>query len=85
VNDPLPLPEGFAVGHWTEREAGTGCTVIIAPAGTRGAVEVRGGGTGTRELGVARPRPSTFPTVAPAPAPIRSRRGTPPPAASQAA
>jgi L-aminopeptidase/D-esterase-like protein len=50
VNDPLPLPEGFAVGHWTDLEARTGCTVLIAPAGTRGAVEVRGGGTGTREL-----------------------------------
>src|SRR3954465_482648 len=50
VNAPLPLPEGFAVGHWTDAEAGTGCTVVIAPAGTRGAVEVRGGGTGTREI-----------------------------------
>src|SRR3954453_5967473 len=46
----LPPPEGFAVGHWTDGEAGTGCTVILAPAGTRGGVEVRGGGTGTREL-----------------------------------
>ena len=45
-----PLPEGFAVGHWTESQARTGCTVILAPVGTRGAVEVRGGGTGTREL-----------------------------------
>lgn len=50
VNDPLPLPEGFTVGHWTDVESRTGCTVVIAPAGTRGAVEVRGGGTGTREL-----------------------------------
>jgi L-aminopeptidase/D-esterase-like protein len=50
VNDPLPLPEGYAVGHWTDLEARTGCTVVIAPEGTRGAVEVRGGGTGSREL-----------------------------------
>jgi L-aminopeptidase/D-esterase-like protein len=50
VNDPLPLPEGFAVGHWTNREAATGCTVVIAPPAARGGVEVRGGGTGTREL-----------------------------------
>jgi L-aminopeptidase/D-esterase-like protein len=50
ANDPLPLPEGFAVGHWTDLDAGTGCTVVIAPPGTRGGVEVRGGGTGTREL-----------------------------------
>src|ERR1019366_10381425 len=28
----------------------TGCTVVIPPPGTRGGVDVRGGGTGTREL-----------------------------------
>ena len=50
MTDPLSLPEGFTVGHWTDVESRTGCTVVIAPAGTRGAVEVRGGGTGTREL-----------------------------------
>src|SRR5213596_1143306 len=50
ASDPLPLPEGFVVGHWTDREARTGCTVVIAPPGTRGGVEVRGGGTGSREL-----------------------------------
>ncbi len=50
VSEPIPPPEGFAVGHWTDVEARTGCTVVIAPPGTRGAVEVRGGGTGTREL-----------------------------------
>jgi L-aminopeptidase/D-esterase-like protein len=50
VNDPFALPEGFSVGHWTDLESRTGCTVVIAPPGTRGAVEVRGGGTGTREL-----------------------------------
>ena len=50
MSDPLPLPEGFAVGHWTGLESETGCTVVIAPAGTRGGVDVRGGGTGTREL-----------------------------------
>ena len=38
----------FRVGHWTG--AGTGCTVIIPPPGTRGAVDVRGGGVGSREL-----------------------------------
>jgi L-aminopeptidase/D-esterase-like protein len=50
VNDVVSLPEGFAVGHWSDLESRTGCTVVIAPTGTRGAVEVRGGGTGTREL-----------------------------------
>jgi L-aminopeptidase/D-esterase-like protein len=50
VSDPLPLPAGFAVGHWTDLEARTGCTVVIPPVGSRGAADVRGGGTGTREL-----------------------------------
>jgi L-aminopeptidase/D-esterase-like protein len=44
------LPDGFCAGHWTDADAATGCTVILAPEG--GAVasgEVRGGGPGTRE------------------------------------
>ncbi len=47
---PGALPDGFSVGHWTDAEAATGCTVVLAPEG--GAVasgEVRGGGPGTRE------------------------------------
>jgi L-aminopeptidase/D-esterase-like protein len=48
--DLLPLPDGFRIGHWTDAGARTGCTVVIPPPGTRGSVEVRGGGTGTREI-----------------------------------
>jgi L-aminopeptidase/D-esterase-like protein len=44
------LPAGFRVGHWTDSRARTGCTVVLPPPGTRGSVDVRGGGTGTREL-----------------------------------
>lgn len=44
------LPQGFRVGHWTDANARTGCTVVLPPPGTRGSVDVRGGGTGTREL-----------------------------------
>ncbi len=44
------LPDGFLLGHWTDPDALTGCTVVLAPPGTRGSVDVRGGGTGTREL-----------------------------------
>jgi L-aminopeptidase/D-esterase-like protein len=51
----LPLPEGFAVGHWTDSEGRTGCTAVLAPPGTRGGVEVRGGGPGTRETDVIGP------------------------------
>jgi L-aminopeptidase/D-esterase-like protein len=50
VSDSLPLPEGFTVGHWTDPAEQTGCTVVIPPPGTRGGIDVRGGGTGTREI-----------------------------------
>ena len=50
MTDPLPPPDGFRIGHWTDAAARTGCTVVIPPPGTRGGVDVRGGGTGTREL-----------------------------------
>lgn len=50
MTDPVPLPDGYKVGHWSAADARTGCTVVIPPAGTRGGVDVRGGGTGSREL-----------------------------------
>ena len=46
VTDPPPLPEGFAVGHWSDLAGGTGCTVVIPPPGLRGGVCVHGGGPG---------------------------------------
>jgi L-aminopeptidase/D-esterase-like protein len=46
----IPLPAGFLVGHSTRPLADTGCTVVICPPGTHGGVDIRGGGTGTREL-----------------------------------
>jgi L-aminopeptidase/D-esterase-like protein len=55
VNGPLPMPEGFSVGHWGDAKARTGCTVVIAPPGSRGGVDVRGGGPGTRETDVVGP------------------------------
>jgi L-aminopeptidase/D-esterase-like protein len=53
--EPLPLPEGFAVGHWTDSARRTGCTAVIAPPGAIGGVDVRGGGPGTRETDVIGP------------------------------
>ncbi|WP_217912696.1 P1 family peptidase [Miltoncostaea marina] len=44
--------EGVAVGHWTDAGAATGCTVVIPPPGTVGAVEVRGGGPATRDVAI---------------------------------
>src|SRR5512143_2731318 len=42
--------EGFRVGHYTDREALTGCTVVLCPPHTRGSCEVRGSSPGSREL-----------------------------------
>jgi len=41
--------DGLRVGHWTSPGVVSGCTVILPPAGTLGAVAVRGGAPGTRE------------------------------------
>ena len=41
---------GFAVGHWTDDVGLTGCTVVVAPEGTVGSGEVRGGAPATREF-----------------------------------
>ncbi len=51
----LSPPQGFSVGHWTDAEARTGCTVVIAPPDSHGGVDVRGGGPGTRETDVIGP------------------------------
>jgi L-aminopeptidase/D-esterase-like protein len=45
----LPLPDGFAVGHWSDPEGLTGCTVVIPPPDAKGGVWIQGGGPGTRE------------------------------------
>lgn len=45
----ITLPRGVTVGHHTDLQAWTGCTVVLLPEGTVAAAEVRGGGPGTRE------------------------------------
>jgi L-aminopeptidase/D-esterase-like protein len=47
--------EGIRVGHWTDRDGATGCTVVLPPPGTIGSGEVRGGAPGTRETDLLRP------------------------------
>lgn len=41
--------EGIRIGVWTHDRGHTGCTVVLAPEGTLGAVAVRGASPGTRE------------------------------------
>lgn len=50
------LPDGFAVGHWSDPVGLTGCTVVFPPAeeGAAG-VFVAGGGPGTRETEILGP------------------------------
>lgn len=46
---------GFRFGHWTDPDAATGCTAIIAPEGATGGVDVRGGAPASRETDLLRP------------------------------
>lgn len=49
INDTLTAVPGIEVGHYTDVNAITGCTVVQCPPQTVGAVDVRGGAPGTRE------------------------------------
>ncbi|MCS6827365.1 MAG: P1 family peptidase [Caldilinea sp.] len=56
MNDTLTAVPGFRVGHWSDVEGATGCTVILCPPeGAVAAVDVRGGSPGTRETDLLRP------------------------------
>jgi len=46
---------GFRVGHATDRQACTGCSVILCPERTVGGVDVRGSASGTREMDALSP------------------------------
>lgn len=47
---------GIRVGHWTDAERATGCTVVLAPdGGAVAGVDVRGSAPGTRETDLLRP------------------------------
>ncbi|MGH7701104.1 MAG: P1 family peptidase, partial [Gemmatimonadales bacterium] len=53
----LTAVPGITVGHFTDPEAATGCTVVLAPpGGMRASGALRGRATGTRELDVLDPR-----------------------------
>lgn len=46
---------GLKVGHWTNLEAATGCTVILCQEGAVAGVDVRGTAPGTRETDLLNP------------------------------
>lgn len=46
---------GVFAAHATDEAGGTGCTVIVCPAGATGGVDVRGGAPATRETDLLRP------------------------------
>jgi len=47
--------QGIKVGHYTDREAATGCTVVLCEGGAVGGVDVRGSAPGTRETDLLHP------------------------------
>ena len=55
-NGTLTDVAGLAVGHWTDREAATGCTVVLCGSdGAVAGVDVRGSAPGTRETDLLHP------------------------------
>ncbi len=53
--DSLTDVPGLSVGHFTDLDAATGCTVVLFPAGAVMGVDVRGAAPGTRETDLLRP------------------------------
>lgn len=55
MHDDITDVPGLRVGHDTNLEAGTGCTVILCDSAFTGGVDVRGGAPATRETDLLRP------------------------------
>jgi L-aminopeptidase/D-esterase-like protein len=49
------LPDAVRIGHWTNRDAWTGCTVCLLPEGSVASCEVRGGASGTLGSDILQP------------------------------
>ncbi|HUF52869.1 MAG TPA: P1 family peptidase [Dehalococcoidia bacterium] len=47
--------EGVTIGHWTDLDAATGCTVVLVLEGAVASVDARGGAPATRETDLLRP------------------------------
>lgn len=53
---PITDVPGIRIGHWSDRAARTGCTVVLLPPeGAVASCEVRGSAPGTRETDLLRP------------------------------
>jgi len=55
LNQTVTAIAGLEVGHYTDLEHATGCTVFLCCNGAVGGVDVRGGSPGTRETDLLRP------------------------------
>jgi L-aminopeptidase/D-esterase-like protein len=55
LSDSITDVPGIRVGHWTDRHAATGCTVVLCEKGATAGVDIRGGAPGTREAALLRP------------------------------
>ncbi len=55
MNNTITAVPNLIVGHYTDLERATGCTVILTPQGARAGVDVRGFAPGTRETDALRP------------------------------
>ncbi len=52
MNETITAVGGVEVGHWSDHEAKTGCTVVVLPEPNVITAEVRGAAPGTREYGL---------------------------------
>lgn len=55
MNQTITAIPGILVGHWTDGEAHTGCTVVVLPEPNVVAAEARGAAPGTREYALLQP------------------------------
>jgi L-aminopeptidase/D-esterase-like protein len=55
MGDEITFIQGIRVGHYTDPEAATGCTVLLCESGAVAGVDVRGSAPGTRETDLLRP------------------------------
>ncbi|HEX4203803.1 MAG TPA: P1 family peptidase [Ktedonobacteraceae bacterium] len=55
MHDDITDVPGIRVGHYTDLDAATGCTVILSATPAVGGVDVRGGAPATRETDLLRP------------------------------